>query len=132
MLNPILCVIRKADKVTIFEEAGVIGGDTPGPAGYEIKEYGPHKRKTSAVLFGQGKTERLSPLKRDDSTDFYETEKAKNALKAKSPSAAFMKTPKKSFAQATAERNKVPGAGAYKISDKAYKMLSPSPGGRRR
>ena len=65
-------------------------------------------------------------------TDFYETENAAKKTATKSPSAQFLKGKKKSFAQSAAEKNKVPGAGTYKISDKAYTMLSPSPGGRRR
>ena len=31
-------VNRKADKVTIFEEAMVVGKDTPGPDGYKIPD----------------------------------------------------------------------------------------------
>lgn len=118
--------------MTIFEEAMFVSKEIPGPDNYELPEHGVHKRRASAVLFASGNTNRLSPLKRDESTDFYEIEKATEKLRIKAPSAAFMKTPKKSFAAASAEKNKVPGAGTYKISDKAYKMLSPSPGGRKR
>ena len=91
-----------------------------------------HKRRSSAAIFGTHKTPRLSPLKRNEATDFYETEQAAMKTKSKSPSASFLKSKKKSFVQSTAEKNKIPGAGTYKISDRAYTMLSPAPGARKR
>ena len=118
--------------MTIFEEAMARGGDVPGPDKYETIDSGIHKKRASAVLFAGCKSPRLEPLKRNESTDFYETEDAAKRTTTKSPSAQFLKGKKKSFAQAAAEKNKVPGAGTYKISDKAYKMLSPSPGARKR
>ena len=84
------------------------------------------------MSFTRSKSPRLEPLKRDESTDFYETEGAEKKTATRSPSALFFSSKKKSFVQAAADKNKVPGSGTYKISDKAYKMLSPSPGARKR
>jgi hypothetical protein len=79
------------------------------------------------------KTDRLSPIKKLESTDFYETEKALKYASRKAAIIGFSKSPKRSFAEECAKRGlKNPGVGTYKIPDRTYKMLSPSPNARKR
>jgi len=77
----------KAGKVSIFEEAIAIAADVPGPDKYESIDHGIYKKRASAVLFPSCKSPRLEPLKRNESTDFYETENAAKRTTTKSPSA---------------------------------------------
>lgn len=90
-----------------------MGALTPGPSSYENINHGYHKRRASAAVICKGQSPRLQPIKRNEATDFYETEQASIRTKAKSPSASFLKSKKKSFVQMKAEKNKVPGAGTY-------------------
>ena len=114
-----------------MHEMEAIGGDTPGPI-YKISDY--TKKRSLSIKFDSIKSGRLDPIKRDEAMDFYETNNAsKNQSKVRnSPTYSLSKSPKASFAEQAAKRHKTPGVGAYKVSDRAYKMLSPSPGGRRR
>ena len=90
------------------------------------------KKRALSIKFDARPTKRLDPIKRSEATDFYEIDKAAKVTLAKAPAAGFFKSPKNSFAEAAAAKNKVPGAGHYKITDRALKMLSPSPNARRR
>jgi len=113
-----------------MEEAGF--SETPGPD-YKVIETSVFKRRNMSVKFQSMKTDRLTPIKKLDSQDFYETEKALKYALANSAIIGFSKSPKKSFAEECAKRSlKNPGVGTYKISDRAYKMLSTSPTARRR
>lgn len=105
---------------------------TPGPE-YKIPHMNVFKKRTMSVKFESKPTNRLDPIKRSESTDFFETSLAMKHTIAKAPVVGFLKGQKKSFAEEVAKKNmKIPGVGAYKISDRAYKMLSPSPTGRKR
>lgn len=108
-----------------------VGGDTPGPD-YKTVDSSIYKKRSMSIKFDVTKSPRLDAIKRTESTDFYEVEKAVAFSTKKAPTNAFSKSPKKSFAEISATKNKNPGVGNYKISDRAYKMLSPSPGGRKR
>ena len=107
------------------------GTMVPGPSQYAATDLNTIKRRTSCAVFGSDGSNRLSPLKRAGG-EFYETGKAFSRTKNKAPEFAFPKNSKKSFVQAQAEKNKVPGAGAYKIPDRTYKMISLSPLARKR
>jgi len=65
----------------------VVGAELPGPSSYDDINQNMHKRRASAAVFGTNKSPRLQPLKRNEATDFYETEQAAIKTKAKSPSA---------------------------------------------
>ena len=112
-------------------EMMAVGADTPGPD-YQVPEVDTFKKRAKSIKFDQVKTARLDPIKRSEQTDFFETNKAVAACLPAAPKVGFSRSPKKSFAEAAAVKNKVPGVGNYKISDRAYKMLSPSPSARRR
>ncbi len=109
-----------------------IGKDTPGPDEYKIPDQGLFKKRAMSIKFDLLKSPRLEPIKRTENTDFYETDKAAAYANKRAVAAGFSKSPKKSFAEMAAAKNKTPGVGNYKISDRSYKMLSPSPGGRKR
>ena len=113
-------------------ECKAIGRDTPGPM-YKITETSVFKKRNLSVQFSSGPTTRLAPIKKTESNDYYETNEAaiKNTMK-KSPLHSFSRQPKRSFAEQAAKAHKAPGVGAYKVSEKAYKMLSPSPMARKR
>ena len=114
-------------------EAQAGGFATPGPA-YEVIEINKLKKRSESISFSKGKTARLDKVVRNESMDFYETNDAVKATQQrKAPSVGFSKEQKRSFAEMAArKKTKVPGVGAYKISEKAFKMLSPSPMARKR
>ena len=107
--------------------------DTPGPQ-YKVVETGAFKKRSMSIKFESGKTGRLDPIKRtaENQTDFYNVGDASKATMMKSPINSFSKSPKKSFAEQAASRNKMPGVGSYKVTERSFKMLSPSPNARRR
>ena len=115
----------------MLAEAANISAAIPG-CKYDIPEQDVFKKRSESIQFDKVKTGRLDPIKRLEQTDFYETNVAIKATQRLEPSNSFSKSPKASFAAQAAKKNKVPGAGAYKISDKAYRMLSPSPMARKR
>lgn len=119
----------KAEKITVMAEAGY--SDTPGH--YNLPSQDVFKKRSMSIRFDSTKTKRLEPIKKTDSTDFFEISNAAKLTVAKAPAIGFLKGPKKSFAEEMAKvQIKNPGVGTYKISDRAYKMLSPSPNGRKR
>lgn len=130
-LTSLFISLSKADKITSMAEIEAIGKDTPGPI-YEISNY--TKKRSFSVKFDVVKSGRLDPIVRTEQQDFFETNNAaqKTSSNRKSPALTFAKTPKASFAEQVAKRHKTPGVGTYKISDRAYTMLSPTPGARKR
>ena len=115
----------------MLAEAANISAAIPG-CKYDIVDQSVFKKRSESIKFDTGKTGRLDPIKRTEQTDFFETNAAVKAIKRTEPAPTFSKSPKKSFAELQSKKNKVPGAGAYKISEKAYTMLSPSPSARKR
>ena len=127
----ILCY-RKADKVTVMAEAQIEGYDTPGPQ-YQVEDMSIFKKRSKSFLFDNSKTKRLDPIKRSEAQDFFDTNAAAIKTKITAPAIGFSREAKKSFAsQAAAKQKNIPGVGAYKISDRTFKLLSPSPMARRR
>ena len=86
------------------------------------------------MKFDQCKTGRLDPIKRTEQQDFFDTAEAVKATSTliPGPSVGFTKENKHSFAAMAAKHHKVPGAGTYKISDKAFNYISYTSTGRKR
>ena len=130
-LMTLVHVCSKAEIVTSMAEMEAIGHMTPGPV-YKTSDY--HRKRSMSIKFDLVKSGRLDPIVRTEGTDYYETSNAaqKTSGVRKVPNNVFAKGVKQSFAEQAAKRHKSPGVGSYKISDRSYKMLSPSPGGRKR
>jgi hypothetical protein len=126
---------RKSDRVSVIEEASMSANKSPGADTYDPVHTDKFKKRTLSValVFDKAKTNRIEKEESDAINDFYNTNEAnRKNIGIKSPTFGFSKEKKASFAEKIAKRNVSPGPMQYNPSMRAYKALSPSPGGRKR
>ena len=114
----------------MISEAQAISASTPGPD-YPITKLETFKKRSMSNKFGTVKSLRTDAIRKEHSTDYFETREAHKKSTHRAPTTVFSKGKKISFAEEYAKRHKAPGAGEYK-TEKAYAMISTSPVGMKR